>query len=216
MSRRRKSNSRRSRKRGVRIASSSVRPIPLGGILGYFQRAVQAPVRVVEEKPKTSVFLLGVLLILALATHGLTVNPFQSATTPPQPIVTISTNQWVYQPGDQVVITVNVSQPVNADVIWVFLEQPNNVSNYFQMLPPTGGTANVTLAMGAPPGNWTAVAIWNPPAGGTAQTTFTVTAYPIQEFPSDSLVMVIALAVILPVLLWRQATVHQNHSPTNT
>ena len=216
MSPRRKSNSRRSRKRGVRIASSGVRPIPLGGVLGYFQRAVEVPVRVVEEKPKASVFLVGVLLILAVATHGLTVNPLQSATVPPKLIVTISTNQWVYQPGDQVFITVNVSQPVNADMIWVFLEQPNNVSNYFQMLPPTGGTANVTLAMDAPPGNWTAVAIWNPPAGGSAQTTFIVTAYPVPEFPSDSLVLILAFAAILPIVLRRKTAVHQNHSPTNT
>jgi len=207
---------RKSRKKGarVRIASAAVRPLPSQGMLGYFQRILAVPGHVVEERPKASVCLVSILLIVALATRGLTVNPFQSQPNPL--VVTVSTNQAVYQPGDQVFITVNASEPVNADAIWVFLEQPNNVSNYFQMLPPTGGTVNVTLAMDAPPGNWTAVAIWNPPAGGTAQTTFSVTAYPIPEFPSESLVMVVALAAILPVLLRREVQVHQNHSTSHT
>lgn len=183
-------------------------------MLGYFQRALLVPVHTIEEKPKTSAAVLGVLLIAALATRGLTVNPFQAT---PQPlIVTISTNQLVYQPGDQVFITVNVSQPVNADVIWVFLEQPNNVSNYFQMLAPTGGTVNVTLAMDAPPGNWTAVAIWNPPAGGSAQVQFTVTALPIPEFPAESLVMIVAFAALLSQLFWWKGQVHQNHSTSHS
>lgn len=192
-------------------------------MLGYFQRALAVPFHAIEQKPKTSVFFVSLLLVAALATHGLTVNPFQ--VTPQPPIVTITANQWVYQPGDQVTLNVTVSPPgVNSDLVWVFLEQPNNVSNYFQMLPNTGGIVNITLSMDAPPGNWTAVAVWNPTPGstlqssfsGTATTTFTVTAYPIPEFPSASLVLIIVFATILPVILRRKATAHQNHSTSNT
>jgi hypothetical protein len=193
-------------------------------MLGYFIRAAMVPVHVVEEKPKTSVFLVGVLLVAALATRGLTVNPFQAAPQP-VPIVSITANQWVYQPGDQVTLNVTVAPPgVSSDIIWVFLEQPNNVSNYFQMLPNTGGIVNITLAMDAPPGAWTAAAVWNPTPGNTTQssysgvatTTFTVTAYPVPEFAASSLVMILAFATLLPVLLRRKATAHQNHPSTNT
>jgi len=186
-------------KKGVRPASASVRTIPSGSIRGYCRQVLAVPGRAIEAKPKTSVFFISLLLVLALATRGLTVNPFQAAPVPPT--VTISTNQQVYQPGDQVFITVSPSDTaVNADVIWVFLEQPNNVSNYFQMLPPTGGTVNITLAMDAPAGNWTAVAVWNPPTGGTAQTSFTVASLPVPEFSSSAMVTLLALATFARLL----------------
>lgn len=194
----------------MRSASAPPRLILPQGTLGYFQRALAVPGRVIEQKPKTSFFVLSLLLAMSLATHGLTVNPFQR--TAQVLVVTVSTNQPVYQPGSMVFITVTVSQPVKADVIWVFLEQPNNVSNYFQMLPPSGGTVNVTLAMDAPLGQWFAVAHWG--EGLATRTGFTVTAAtPVPEFPSSFMVLLLALAVVINSIHGRKtapsSTAHQ-------
>jgi PDZ domain-containing secreted protein len=178
-------------------------------MLGYLQRALAVPSRVVEQRPKASIFFISALLALSLATHGLTLNPLQSS--PQSPVVTVTTNQTVYQPGDMIFITVKVSQPVNADVIWVFLEQPNNVNNYFQMLPNTGGTVNVTLSMAAPTGQWFAVAEYG--AGIATRTSFSVQALPVPEFPSGLIVMILALTALIFSVHGRKASVSSaNHS----
>ena len=204
----------KTRKKGVRAASAAVRPIPLQGILGYFQRALLIPVRVVEEKPKTSAAVLGVLLIAALATHGLTVNPFQAAPPPTAQLTFFATDNTGYlefmdlanQSGD-IILTQGQSILLNASQSYIIMFVPYNQNTIFQswssagdvVLTPGSYMTNMTLTTNA-----TLVAIASTPS------------IPIPEFTSGFLVIVLAFATILPVVLRRQATVHQNHSPTNT
>lgn len=145
-----------------------------------------------------------VILFTALAIVLLTLHSTASTLLAQQP-VTITTDSQNYYPGDQVFVNVTVLQPggVNADAIWVFVNQPNNVSNYFQMLPPTGGQVNFTLAMDAPYGNYTLVAEWNYPAGLYVRTWFTVTNLPVPEFPYTIVAIFIAFPAVLSVLYWK-------------
>ncbi len=73
----RKRRRRLEHEQAVPIASASVQPIFSLSSLG---RILAVPAHAVEAKPKTSVFALSVLLIVSLATHGLTntPNPFQT------------------------------------------------------------------------------------------------------------------------------------------
>jgi hypothetical protein len=182
-------------------------------MLGYFQRVLLVPVRVVEYKPKTSAAVLGVLLVAALATHGLTVNPFQASAPPTAQLTFFATDSTGYlefmdlanQSGD-IILTQGQSILLNASQSYIIMFVPYNQSTVFQSwcvagdasLTPGSYMTNMTLT-----GNTTLVAIASTPS------------IPIPEF-SSSFVIGLAIAAILLVLLRRQATVHQNHSPTNT
>jgi hypothetical protein len=96
---------------------------------------------------------------------------------------------------------------LNASQSYIIMFVPYNQNTIFQswssagdvVLTPGSYMTNMTLTTNA-----TLVAIASTPS------------IPIPEFTSGFLVIVLAFATILPVVLRRQATVHQNHSPTNT
>jgi hypothetical protein len=123
--------------------------------------------------------------------------------------VTVASDSQNYQPGDQVYVTVYVAQPprTNADHIWVFVQQPNGVNNYFQILPMTGGTVTFTLAMDAPFGNYTIVAAWNYPAGDYVTSWFMVSSFPIPEFRVEFLVLLFALTALAYLLDGRKTSI---------
>jgi len=147
------------------------------------------------------IFAAAAIILLVLCTTLATVR----YPTAVQQRVTVATDGQNYQPGDEVFVTVQVSLGgVNADAIWVFVQEPTDQNNYFEQLPPTGGTTNFTLAMNAPAGNYTVFAAWNYPAGDYVTTWFAVTNLSVPEFPSSMLVFLVALAALIGAMAWRK------------
>jgi hypothetical protein len=206
------------KKKGVPVASSVGRNIPLQGMLGYFQRAVMVPVHAVEEKPKTSAAVLCSIIIVALAIHGLMVTPFQASNIPPPPptaqLTFYSTNNTGYlefldlanQSGD-IVLTNGQSITLNATQSYIILFVPYDSDTVFEQWAVAG---DATLAPGTYMTNMTL----------TSNTTIVAIAvnpnFPIPEFPSSSLVVSLGIAAIIPQLFRRKATAHQNDSSPHT
>jgi hypothetical protein len=166
------------------------------------------PGKVIEAKPKTSVLFVSVLLVLALATHGLTqapTNPFQVTAQ-----LTYFSGRSGYleflnfanQSGD-VILTDGQTMVMNMSQIYIILFVPYDPNTQFLEWVVQGhadlmnNTQYMTQIMFY--GDTTLVAITNP-------------AIPIPEFQSGSMVTVLALTTIVGAIFWRKGSVSKaNH-----
>jgi hypothetical protein len=187
-------------------------------MLEYFQRALAVPVHAIQEKPKTSAAVLCSIIIVALAIHGLMVNPFQASHIPPQPpsaqLTFYATNNTGYlefldlanQSGD-VVLTNGQSILLNATQTYIILFVPYDSDTVFEQWAVAG---DATLAPGTYMTNMTL----------TSNTTIVAIAvnpnFPVPEFSSSSLVVIYGLALVFPLLLRRKTAANQDHSASDT
>ncbi len=112
--------------------------------------------------------------------------------TPP---VIVSPEYQVYNPGSLVKVKIHANEGLNASSMWLFVDQPNNMSFLVTPLDPISQNYTFTLPDDAQPGVWEVTVTWD---HQSAQTVFTVSAMSVPEFPETAaLLFVVFIASLL-------------------
>ncbi len=138
---------------------------------------------------------MAVLAILAVAAFSL------DLLIPSREPVSLRTDETRYCPGETVTVTILVSRPLNADMIWLYIDDPDSISFEYASLQPSSQNYTFKLPVDAQLGPWSIIVTWD---HEMAQTYFNVEAQPIVEFPASSLIIFLALAASLALLAGRR------------